>query len=58
MHTINLSNYDIRTDLIIEKNISNLSNNSYKDGDIEVDDMTMDEDIDNKKKGKYITIKY
>lgn len=58
MHTIDLSNYELRTDLIIEKNIDNLVNNSYQEGNIEVNDITLEKDFDNKKKGKYITITY
>lgn len=58
MHSIDLSEYELRTDLIIEKNIDNLINNSYQEGDIKVDDIILKEDLDNKRKGRYITITY
>lgn len=58
MHSIDLSKYELRTDLIIEKNIDHLINNSYQKEDIKVDDITLEKDLDNKKKGKYITITY
>lgn len=58
MHKVDLSNYELRTDLIIEKKIDNLINNSYQEGNIKVDDITISKNIDNKQKGKYITISY
>ena len=58
MHNIDLSKYDIRTDLIIEKNINNLKSNCYQKGNVSVTDITLDKDYDLKKKGKYITISY
>ncbi len=58
MHSIDLSNYELRTDLIIEKDVDNFINNSYQVGDINVSEITLEKDIDNKKKGKYCTITY
>ena len=59
MHEVDLSNYDLRTDLIIEKDISNIKNNHYVQDDIEVDDITLDKNnLLKKKEGKYITISF
>lgn len=53
-----LSRYDLRTDLIIEENIENIKNNSYKKNDIQVDDIILNSNTLNRKKGKYVTISY
>ena len=59
MHTINLAKYDLRTDLIIEKNIKNIANFQYIKKDIVIDDITLKKDNSfNKEKGKYITITF
>jgi len=59
MHEIDLSKYDLRTDLIIEEDISNIKNNSYTKDDIKVDDITLGKNNSlKKKKGKYITISF
>ena len=58
MHNIDLSRYELRTDLIIEKNINNVLNNSYNLDDILVNDITLNKNIETKKKGKYITITF
>ena len=59
MHEVDLSKYDLRTDLIIEKNIGNIQNEHYSKDGITVDDITLDENNKlDKKKGKYITISF
>ena len=59
MHEVDLSKYDLRTDLIIEKNLTNINNNHYQKNDIEVDDITLDKNnVLKKKEGKYITISF
>ena len=59
MHEIDLSKYDLRTDLIIEEDISNIKNNSYSKDNINVDNITLNKDnYLNKKEGKYITISF
>ena len=58
MHEIDLSKYDLRTDLIIESNILDIHNNHYQIDDINVDDITLDKDLLDKKKGKYVTISF
>lgn len=59
MHEVDLSKYDLRTDLIIEKNLSNVINHHYIKDNISVDDITLDNDNELKKKeGKYITISF
>lgn len=59
MHKVDLSKYDLRTDLIIENNIPNIHSNEYKEGDIKVDDILLKKNnILGKKKGKYITISF
>lgn len=59
MHKIDLSKYDLRTDLIIEKEISNITNNKYVYKNISVDDITLKKNNSlNKKKGKYVTISF
>lgn len=59
MHEIDLSKYDLRTDLIIENNLDNIINNHYEKDNILVDDITLSKDnLLKKKEGKYITITF
>ena len=59
MHEIDLSKFDLRTDLIIEKDIKNIKNNQYNYEDIIVDDIILKKNNSlNKKEGKYVTISY
>ena len=59
MHKIDLSKYNLRTDLIIENNVSNIHNNRYEKDNIIVDDIILRKNnILGKKKGKYITISF
>lgn len=59
MHEIDLSQYDLRTDLIIEEDIDDIRNNSYDKNDIHVDDIILrDNNKLKRKKGKYVTITY
>ena len=59
MHRVDLSNFNLRTDLIIENNLSKIKNNGYIDGDIEVSDIVLkDNTLIEKKKGKYVTISF
>lgn len=59
MHEIDLSKYDLRTDLIIEKDIKNIKNNHYIQDDIEVDDIVLKKDnLLQKMPGKYVTISF
>ena len=59
MHNIDLSRYDLRTDLIIEENINGIKNNSYDEDNIHVDDIVLESKNKLKrKKGKYVTITY
>lgn len=59
MHEINLSNYNLRTDLIIEQDIKNINSNKYVYDDITVEDIIINKNNKlNKKTGKYITISF
>lgn len=60
MHNVDLSKFDLRTDLIIEKDITNIKNNYYTDEDIEISDIVLENDDKSlgKKKGKYVTISF
>ncbi len=59
MHEVDLSKYNLRTDLIIEEDILKLKNNSYEKSGIKVDDIILkDNNYLNKKSGKYVTITY
>lgn len=59
MHEIDLSKFDLRTDLIIEQDINEQSINRYNYKDIKVEDIILKKDNRlNKKEGKYITISY
>jgi len=59
MHEIDLSKRDLRTDLIVEQNIGNITSNKYTFDNIEVEDIILNKNNKLKKKaGKYITISY
>ena len=59
MHSVDLSKYDIRTDLIIEKASSDMLNNHYEENGVSVDDIILlENNILNKTPGKYITISF
>ena len=59
MHAVDLSKYDIRTDLIIEKASKDLLNNHYEENGVHVDEIVLlDKNILNKKPGNYVTISY
>ena len=58
MHEVDLDNYGLRTDLIIEENVNNIHKNTYKENDVTVNNIILKKDINNKKKGKYVTISY
>ena len=59
MHEIDLSNFDLRTDLIVEQNIKNINSNRYVYDDIVVEDIILTKNNKlNKKAGKYVTISY
>lgn len=59
MHKIDLSKFDLRTDLIIEQDIKNLKANKYNYKDIYVDDIIIKKNNNlNKKEGKYVTISF
>lgn len=59
MHEVDLSKYNLRTDLIIENDIKNIKNNHYSKNNINVDDILLDDNnLLNKKKGKYVTITF
>ncbi len=59
MHKIDLSKFNLRTDLIIENNLKNIKDNSYHYKDIVVNDIVLNKNNElNKKEGKYITISF
>ena len=59
MHEIDLSKYNIRSDLIIENNIYNNLKDSYKENNIKVDYINLNKNNQlNKIKGDYITISF
>ena len=59
MHEVDLSSFDLRTDLIIEKNIENIKNNQYSYGNVLIDDIILKKNNSlEKKKGKYVTISF
>lgn len=58
MHEIDLSKYDLRTDLIIENDVKEKINHYEKNG-VLVDDIILEKNNSlNKKKGKYVTISF
>jgi spore protease len=60
-HEIDLKNYTIRTDLVIEEDFKKSSSKEKLKGDIKVTNVTLnkeDADIINKKPGTYITIEF
>jgi len=59
VHKVDLSKYDLRTDLIIEKNIKNIKSHHYEENNIDIDDITLNKNNElGKKEGKYITISF
>lgn len=59
MHSVDMSKYNIRTDLIIENNSSDYIKDSYQENNIKVDYIKLDDNnILKKKKGDYITISF
>ena len=59
MHKVDLSKFDLRTDLIIENDIKNIKNNHYECNDILVDDIILNKNnFLGKKEGKYVTISF
>lgn len=59
MHSVDLSKYNIRTDLVIEKIGKEVINNHYEENGISVDEIKLLENNSlNKKKGDYITISF
>ncbi len=59
MHEVDLSKFDLRTDLIIENDLKNVVNNHYSDNGIEVDDIVLKRNNSlHKKQGKYVTISF
>ena len=59
MHEVDLSKYDLRTDLIIEKDINDIKTDHYEEDNIIVDDITLDKENKlGKKEGKYLTISF
>lgn len=59
MHSVDLSKYDIRTDLVIEKASRDMLNNHYEENGVSVDDIILlENNILNKTPGKYITISF
>ena len=59
MHSVDLAKYDIRTDLVIEKVSRDMLNDHYEENGIIVDDIVLlDNNVLNKKSGKYVTISF
>ena len=59
MHEVDLSKYDLRTDLIIEKDINDIKTDHYEEDNIIIDDITLDKENKlGKKEGKYLTISF
>ena len=59
MHKIDLSKFDLRTDLIIESDLKNINSNHYKYRGVFVDDIILDKNNSlNKQDGKYVTISF
>ncbi len=59
MHKIDLSKFDLRTDLIIEKSISDTRKKTYTFNNIVVDQIELKKDNKfNKKTGKYVNISF
>lgn len=59
MHQIDLSNLDLRTDLIIEQDIKNINSNKYSYKNVIVEDIILNKNNKlNKKEGKYVTISF
>ena len=59
MHEVDLSKYNLHTDLIIEEEIKNVENNYYDYDGVHVDSIILKKNNKLKrKKGKYVTISY
>jgi len=59
MHEVDLSKFNIRTDLIIENEINNYLKDSYNKNNIKVDYVKLnDNNVLNRKKGDYVTISF
>lgn len=59
MHKIDLSSFDLRTDLIVEQNIKDIKTNKYNYDDISVEDIVLKKNNKlGKKEGKYVTISF
>lgn len=57
-HEIDLKNVNLYTDLAIEQIDSNIKVTKYKKNNIKVTNVLLDKDMENKKKGNYITIEF
>lgn len=59
MHKIDLSKFNLRTDLIIESDLQNITKKHYKYKNTIVDDIILEKNnLLNKKEGKYVTISF
>lgn len=59
MHKIDLSKFDLRTDLIIENDLNDIKKNHYTYKGIKVDDIVLENgNTLGKKEGKYVTISF
>ena len=59
MHKVDLSKYNVRSDLIIESESKDYIKDSYDEGSIHVDYIQLDnKNVLKKKKGDYITISF
>lgn len=59
MHEVDLSKFNIRTDLVIENEINNYLKDSYEKNKVKVDYIKLDDDnILKRKKGDYVTISF
>lgn len=59
MHEIDMKKFNVRTDLVVDILDESIVKDEYNHGDIKVTDITLDENnILNKKKGRYITISF
>lgn len=59
MHKIDLSKFDLRTDLIVEENIKNIKSSKFNYDDITVEDIILNKNNKlGKKEGKYVTISF
>ena len=59
MHKVDLSKYNVRSDLIIESESKDYIKDSYDEGSVHVDYIQLDnKNVLKKKKGDYITISF